>query len=111
MFGNNVVENHIQTGAEVHEEGGESSPGFVTVFFPVQHQESKTDVEGHEANEHLQQECDDDPYGLLLDLGFQLRCPTMEETVNNNHIAPNHDEQRDQKEKYQSSEVQHIDCF
>lgn len=111
MFGNNVVENHVQTRTEVHEEGGEGSPGAVAVLFPIQHQESKAHMEGQEADEHLHQERDDDPDGLLFDLGFQLRCLAMEETVNDDQVAPNHDEHRDQEEEYQSSEVQHIDGF
>lgn len=111
MFGNDVVENHIQTGAEVHEEGGEGSPGAVAVLFPVQHQEGEARVEGQEADQHLHQERDDDPYGLLLDLGLQLRCLAVQETVNDDQVAPNHDEHRDQEEEHQSSEVQHVDGF
>ena len=45
MFRNDVVENHVQTSAEVHEEGGEGSPGVVAVLIPSQHQESKANVE------------------------------------------------------------------
>lgn len=111
MFRNDVVENHVQTSAEVHEEGGEGSPGVVAVLIPSQHQESKADVEGHEADQHLHHQRDDDPDRLLLDLWLQLRGLTVKETMDNDQVAPDHDEQRNQEKKYQSGEVQRVNSF
>lgn len=108
LFRNDIIKYNIQAGTEIHEEGGEGCPGIVSCVFVLQHHEGEANVEGHKADEYLSNQSNYDSYGSLLGLRLQFGSLATDEIVNNDEIAPHHNNQGNQKEEYQSGKVQHI---
>ncbi|KAG9349562.1 hypothetical protein JZ751_028010 [Albula glossodonta] len=108
LLGHNVVEYDIQHRAEVHQEGGESSPGAVLMAAVLQEQHHKADVEGHKAHQYLHDEGDDDPHRLLLDLRLELGGAPVDQVVHDDSVAAHHDADGHQEEADEPDEVDRV---
>ncbi len=108
LLRHNVEEYDVQHCARVHQEGGEGPPGVVTPLTAGQQHGNETDVERHKAHQHLNDQCDDDPDGLLLDFGLQFGRAAVDEVVHDDNVTSHHDAHRHQEEEDDTCEVDGI---
>ncbi len=108
LLRHNVEEYDVQHCARIHQEGGEDPPGVVTTLTAGQQHENETDVERYKAHQHLNDQCDDDPDGLLLDFRLQFGRAAVDEVVHDDNVTAHHDAHRHQEEEDDTCEVDGI---
>lgn len=109
LLGDDVVQDHVQDCAEVHQESGEDGPRAVSAIFVSPNQaEHQDNVEWHETHQNLGDQCEDDADGLLLHFGFEFRGATVDQIVHNNDIAACHQEYGNQEKEDEAHKVDAI---
>lgn len=71
-------------------------------------------MERHKTHQHLDNQCDDNPDGLLLHFRFEFRGAAMHQIVHNDNVAAYHDaygnqEEEDEPHKVDGVVVAHVD--
>lgn len=62
-------------------------------------------MERHKTHQHLDNQCDDNPDGLLLHFRFEFRGAAMDQIIHNDNIAANHYKYGNQEEEDESHKV------
>lgn len=62
-------------------------------------------MERHKTNQHLDNQCDDNPDGLLLNFRFEFRGAAVDQIIHNDNIAANHYTYGNQEEENEPHKV------
>lgn len=109
LLGDDVIKDDVQDCAEVHQERGEDRPcAEPPVYAFPQQAEHQAHVKRHKTHQHLDDECDDNPDGLLLDFGFEFRGAAVDQIVHDDDIAADHYADGNEEEKDESHKVDRV---